>query len=222
VGHPLIERLDELRPSAGERTPLGSGPIRLLVLPGSRRSEVGRLMGPFGETLGLLQDRLGQPLEVTLPAVPHLVEEIGRASAAWPVRPNVVQGEGAKFAAFRAAHAALAASGTVTLELGLAQVPMVVAYRVSKIEEVLQYLIKAHSIVLTNLVLGENIVPELIQWDCTPQKLADAVAGILVEGPDRQRQLAAFERLDALMRVGEETPSERAARIVLEVVASRT
>jgi lipid-A-disaccharide synthase len=222
VGHPLIERLDELRPTAGERRPLGSGPIRLLVLPGSRRSEVGRLMGPFGETLGLLQDRLGQPLEVTLPAVPHLVEEIGRASAAWPVRPNVVQGEGAKFAAFRAAHAALAASGTVTLELGLAQVPMVVAYRVSKIEEVLQYLIKAHSIVLTNLVLGENIVPELIQWDCTPQKLADAVAGILVEGPDRQRQLAAFERLDALMRVGEETPSERAARIVLEVVASRT
>jgi lipid-A-disaccharide synthase len=221
VGHPLIERLHDLRPHRRERSPLGAGPLRLLVLPGSRRSEISRLMGPFGETLGLLSQRLSQPLEVTLPAVPHLAEEIAAASASWPVAPRVVQGETAKFAAFRSAHAALAASGTVTLELGLSQVPMVVAYRVSKLEEVLQYLIKAHSIVLTNLVLGENAVPELIQWDCTPQKLADAVEAILCEGPQRTRQLEAFDRLDQLMRIGDEAPSERAARVVLEVIRGR-
>jgi lipid-A-disaccharide synthase len=221
VGHPLIERLHDLRPRGAERSPLGSGPLRLLVLPGSRRSEVSRLMGPFGETLGLLSQRLSQPLEVTLPAVPHLAEEIAAASASWPVAPRIVQGETPKFAALRSAHAALAASGTVTLELGLSEVPMVVAYRVSKIEEVLQYLIKAHSIVLTNLVLGENVVPELIQWDCTPQKLADAVEALLHEGPERTRQLKAFDRLDQLMRIGDEAPSERAARVVLEVIRGR-
>ncbi len=73
--------------------------------------------------------------------------------------PTIVKGEAAKWAAFRTADAALAASGTVTLELGLSGVPMIVAYRVSKIEEILKYLIKAHSIVLTNLVLGENVIP---------------------------------------------------------------
>ena len=74
----------------------------------------------------------------------------------------------------------------MTLELGLSGVPMVVAYRVSKIEEVLKYLIKAPSIVLTNLVLGENVIPELIQWDCTPEKLADALLPLLSDTPERQ------------------------------------
>ena len=112
--------------------------------------------------------------------------------------------------------------GTVTLELGLSGVPMVVAYRVSKIEEVLKYLIKAPSIVLTNLVLGENVIPELIQWDCTPEKLADALLPLLSDTPERRRQIEAFGRLDELMRIGDETPSERAARIVEEVLASRS
>jgi lipid-A-disaccharide synthase len=133
-----------------------------------------------------------------------------------------VEGEAAKWAAFRQADAALAASGTVTLELGLSGIPMVVAYRVSKIEEVLKYLIKAPSIVLTNLVLGENVIPELIQWDCTPEKLAHALLPLLSDTPERQRQIDAFDKLDALMRIGEEAPSERAARIVEEVLSART
>ena len=127
-----------------------------------------------------------------------------------------------RLAAFLFSCAALAASGTVTLELGLSGVPMVVAYRVSKIEEVLKYLIKAPSIVLTNLVLGENIIPELIQWDCTPEKLADALLPLLSNTPERQRQIEAFGKLDTLMKIGDEAPSERAARIVEEVLSART
>ena len=80
----------------------------------------------------------------------------------------------------------------MTLELGLSGVPMVVAYRVSKIEEILKYLIKAHSIVLTNLVLGENVIPELIQWDCTPDKLADALLPLLERHARAARQETAF------------------------------
>ncbi|HEV2558841.1 MAG TPA: lipid-A-disaccharide synthase [Microvirga sp.] len=218
VGHPLIERLDEIRPGPGERAALDAGPLRLLVLPGSRRSEVSRLMEPFGATLGLLQSRLERPFEVTVPAVAHLRDEIAARAQDWPVAPRIVHGEAAKWAAFRCAHAALAASGTVTLELGIAGVPMVVAYRVSKPEELLKYVIKAPSIVLTNLVLGENAIPELIQWDCTPDKLAAALAPLLADTPERRAQTDAFTRLDEAMRIGSETPSERAARIVAEVL----
>jgi lipid-A-disaccharide synthase len=211
-------------PAAHERlggpptTYVGHPLIKLIVLPGSRRSEVSRLMEPFGEALALLKERSPRPFEVTIPGVSHLVQEISTRAESWSVKPRIVEGEAAKWAAFRSADAALAASGTVTLELGLSGVPMVVAYRVSKIEEVLKYLIKAPSIVLTNLVLGENVIPELIQWDCTPEKLADALLPLLSDTAERRRQLEAFSKLDDLMRIGAEAPSERAARIVEEVL----
>lgn len=220
VGHPLIERLGEIRPVSGERKGLAGSPLKLLVLPGSRHSEVSRLMEPFGEALALLKQRSPKPFEVTIPAVPHLVKEIESRARAWSVTPRIVTGEAAKWAAFREADVALAASGTVTLELGLSGVPMVVAYRVSKIEEVLKYLIKAPSIVLTNLVLGENVIPELIQWDCTPDKLCEALLPLFSDSPERRRQIEAFAKMDELMRIGDEAPSERAARVVEEVLTA--
>jgi lipid-A-disaccharide synthase len=221
VGHPLIERLDEIRPAPGERQRVEGQPINLLVLPGSRRSEVSRLMEPFGAALALLKERSTRSFEVTIPAVSHVADEIRTRAENWSVKPRIVEGEAAKWAAFRQADVALAASGTVTLELGLSGVPMVVAYRVSKIEEVLKYLIKAPSIVLTNLVLGENVIPELIQWDCTPEKLAETLLPLLSDTPERQRQIDAFGKLDTLMKTGDEVPSERAARIVEEVLSAR-
>ena len=220
VGHPLIERLDELRPRGGERRPIGDGPADLVVLPGSRRSEVGRLMQPFGAALGLLRTRGAPPFTVTIPAVAHLREEIAARAASWPVPATLVHGEAAKWAAFRKAQAALAASGTATLELGLSGVPMVVAYKVSKPEEILKYLIKAPSIVLTNLVLGETAIPEMIQWDCTPETLAEALLPLLSDTPERRAQETALSRLDALMDIGEESPSTKAARVIAEVLAS--
>jgi lipid-A-disaccharide synthase len=221
VGHPLIERLSEIRPLPGERRHIEGQPLKLLVLPGSRRSEVSRLMEPFGAALALLKERSSHPFEVTIPAVSHVAEEIRARAENWTVKSRIVEGEAAKWTAFRQADAALAASGTVTLELGLSGVPMVVAYRVSKIEEVLKYLIKARSIVLTNLVLDENVIPELIQWDCTPEKLTDALLPLLSDTPERQRQIEAFGKLDTLMTIGDEAPSERAARIVEEVLSAR-
>jgi lipid-A-disaccharide synthase len=216
VGHPLVERLDELRPVSGERPPLEAEPLTILVLPGSRRSEISRLMEPFGQALGLLQQRAGRQLEVILPAVPHLLAEIRARTADWPLKPKIVEGEAAKRAAFRRANAALAASGTVTLELALSGVPMVVAYKVSKLEEQLKYLIKVPSIVLANLILGENAIPERIQWDCTPEKLAETLLPLLSDTPERRIQMEAFSRLDGIMETGgASTPSERAARIVM-------
>jgi lipid-A-disaccharide synthase len=94
---------------------------------------------------------------------------------------------------------------------------------VSRLEAlILRPLIKAQSIVLTNLVLGENAIPELIQEDCTAEALAAALLPLLSETPERQKQAQALQRLDHLMRIGDEAPSERAARIVEEVLRRRS
>ena len=222
VGHPLIERLAELRPDPQEATRRAAAPPLILVLPGSRRTIMRRLIDDFGAALGLLGREIG-PIEVVLPTVPHLAAEVRARVAGWPVPPRVVVGEEAKMAAFRGARAALAASGTVTLELALAGVPMVGAYKVSRLEEQLKYFIKLpDSILLPNLILGERAIPEILQGECTPDRLAQALGALVGGGAARPAQVAALGRLDALMRLPQgDAPSERAARTVLETLATR-
>ncbi len=164
VGHPLIERLGELRPNSNEARPPASAPPLIVVMPGSRRSEVSRLMADFGGALAALREQIG-PFSVVLPTLPHIEREVRALAARWPEKPEIILGERAKYAAFRSARAALAASGTATLELALAGVPMVGAYKVSRIEEQLKYLIKVPSILLPNLILGERAIPEKLQKD---------------------------------------------------------
>jgi lipid-A-disaccharide synthase len=136
------------------------------------------------------------------------------------VRPRIVATEEEKWAAFRQARAALAASGTVTLELALAGVPTVVAYKVSLIEEAIAHLlIKVPTIVLANLVLGENVMPELVQRQATPEKLAAVLAPLVTNTPDRLRQLVAFARLDEVMAIGQARPSETAADVVIRLAS---
>ena len=218
VGHPLIERLDDFRPSAQEAAARAASPPTVLLLPGSRRSEIARLLELFGETaVGI--EALAGPVDFVLPAVTHLESAIREGVAKWPRPPRVVLGEAGKLAAFRRARAALAASGTVSLELALAGVPMVVAYRVGKIEEmIVRALATAPSVVLPNLILGENVVPEFLQEAASPQALAQGVAALLPEGPARAAQVSALGKLDGLMRLEDgDTPSARAARIVLGI-----
>jgi len=218
VGHPLIEQLSELRPDVDERRRRDGQPPVLLVLPGSRRSEVRHHMKIFGETLARLR-AAGPAFEAVLPTMPHLQEAINEALEKWPVRPKVVIGEDAKRSAFRIAHAALAKSGTVTLELALAQVPMVAAYRGGALEAwIVLRAIRARSFILANLVIGDNVVPEFIQQDCKAENLASALARLLIGGRERNRQLEAFARLDSIMSTGERSPSERAADIVLSLL----
>jgi lipid-A-disaccharide synthase len=215
VGHPLIERLAELRPNADELQARDASPPLLVVLPGSRRSEIERLMDMFGQAVAQTVARTG-PLDVVLPAVSHLAPLIAEKARGWEVQPRIVLGEAEKYAAFRRARAALAASGTVTLELALAQVPMVVGYRVSRIEALARFLVVASSIVLPNLILGENAIPELVQEDCTPQALSDALTPLVIGGEQRDAQTLALSRLDDLMLLPDgDTPSARAARAVL-------
>jgi lipid-A-disaccharide synthase len=215
VGHPLTEQIATLRPGADEQQRREAPPPVLLVLPGSRRSEVKHHMAVFGATLGLLQAE-GMAFELILPTMPHLAEAVREGAANWPVQPRIVIGEQEKRAAFRIARAALAKSGTVTLELALAGVPMVTAYRTGAIEAwMLLRVINVSSVILANLVVGENVVPEFLQRDCTPEKLSRALRDVLEDSPLRRRQVEAFAELEAIMSTGGQTPSTRAADIVL-------
>jgi lipid-A-disaccharide synthase len=218
VGHPLIERLSDLRPNVEDAQRRRADPPLLLVLPGSRSSEIGRLLSIFGVTVAQVASQIGA-MEVVLPTMPHLYARVVEGVAGWAVKPRVVTDPAAKWQAFRCARASLAASGTVTLELALAGVPMVAAYRVSLVEEIVARLSglasRVPSIILANLVIGENVVPEFIQRDCTPDKIAAALAPLLSDTPERQRQVDAFARLDGIMTL-EEPPSAKAAAIVLD------
>jgi lipid-A-disaccharide synthase len=187
------------------------------VMPGSRRAIVARLIDDFGEAVARLGRDKG-PIEIVLPTVPHLAEFVRARTNGWPIRPRVVLGEEEKLAAFRAARVALAASGTATLELALAGVPMVGAYKVSRLEEPLKFLIRAPYILLPNLILGAPAVPEILQRECTPDRLAKELETLMTDGPERAAQLDAFARLDGLMRLDNgETPSARAARLALDI-----
>jgi len=217
VGHPLIDEVSKLRPNETEAQRRISDPPIVLAMPGSRSSEVRRLADIFGETLARVAERAG-PIEVVVPTVPHLLAQVTAATANWPVRPRIVVEQADKQAAVRVARAALAKSGTTTLELAVAGVPMVAAYKVDALEAfVIRRLVRVPSYILANLVLGQNVVPEIVQEECTPDRLAEALTPLLGDTPERRRQVEAFATLDAVMEIGSRAPATRAADIVLEV-----
>jgi lipid-A-disaccharide synthase len=215
VGHPLVEQVADLRPDAGEAARRDAAPPVLLVLPGSRRGEIKRLLEPFRRTVELIAKTIW-PLDVVIPTTAHLADVVMRETSDWPLRPRIVVKRDERHAAFRVARAALAKSGTVTLELAVSGIPMVTAYKVSGLEAAIaRRVIRVPSVILANLVLGENIVPEFIQQDCRPQVLAQTLLPLMSDTPERGRQLAAFARLDDIMQIGEARPAARAAEIVL-------
>lgn len=219
VGHPLSERQEWIKSIDAEawtaRLGIDRARTPLVVLPGSRRSEVEKLMPVFGETISTLE-KSGYFCELLMPCVPHLRERIEELSKDWPMRRHFIAGDEAKFAAFRIARAALAASGTVTLELGVAGTPMVVTYLVDGLAANLRFLMKVDSVVLANLVLEANAFPELLQEECNPEQLSAALIALLNDGQAREAQLKALALLSDKMRPTDKTPSERAADVVMQ------
>jgi len=222
VGHPLIEKLDDLQKADadGLASRLGLAPSRpvLLVLPGSRTSEVERLIDVFGEAVARVASK--RPIEVVIPAVRHLRDRIAEKTAAWTPKPHIVDPDD-KYAAMRLARAALAASGTVTLELALASTPSVVAYKVDTVMANLRFLLKVPSIVLANLVIGRNVYPEYLQEACTAENLANAIEQLLGDTDARSAQLEGLSLAPEKLRLAASSPSEAAAGVVLSVVAAQ-
>lgn len=222
VGHPLSERIGALRPNADEARRRLADPPVLLVLPGSRSGEIRRMAGVFGEAVALVAQRVGA-LEVVVPSIPWLAAAVKEATSTWPVPVRIVTSPDDKDAAFRIARAALSKSGTSTLELALAGVPMAAAYQVSFLEEMIgRAFIRVKSYILANLVLDENVVPEFLQHFCTPENLAGALVPLLADTLERRRQIEAFARLDGIMAIGSAVPSDRAAEVILGCVPALT
>ena len=221
VGHPISERVGLLRPSIADQSRRTEKPHVVMLMPGSRKGELQRMLGIFERAAARIAQ--GDPaVEFVLPAVAAHAEHLTRQVATWPVPVRVVAEQADKDAAFRSARAALVKSGTGTLELAVAGIPMVVAYRVGYVEGALAYpFINVSSIILANLVLGENVIPQFVQSNATPAKLAAATLDIIRDGPARQRQIEAFKRLDDIMEIGRARPSERAADIVLAEIRKR-
>jgi len=191
----------------------------LLVLPGSRPSEITRMTPVFEATVKRL--KATEPsLEIAVVAAGTVAADVAGRVAAWPFRAHLVQ-EADKYDAMKAANVALATSGTVSTELALAGAPMVIAYRIDGLSYLLmKNLVTARHITLFNIAADERIAPEFIQNDATPEKLTEAVSRLLADpqaaADQAARQTAALD----LMGRGGPDPSELAADAVLRVIAA--
>lgn len=224
VGHPAIHRIPEQGSGARFRADRGISPDApmLLVLPGSRINEVKHLIGIFGEVVAQISSEV-PATRIVLPTVPHVRALVEASVRNWSVPVEIIEDEQQKRAAFGAATAALAASGTVALELGLARVPMVIAYRAEALVGWFALnLLKVPSVVLVNLILDRPSVREYLQSRCTPQELAKGLRPLLENTPERARALADLDELRTRMGVDGEPPSHRAARAVLELLHEPT
>jgi lipid-A-disaccharide synthase len=189
----------------------------LTFLPGSRAGEIRRFMPMFGKTLEYLKDRLGDVV-VVIPTLPHLQEIIRPYAERWPVKPLLVLDYDQKYNAYAASHVALAVSGTVALELALTNTPNVTACRINMLTAFLfMWFVRVKFVNLVNILLNRPAVPELIQLDCTPKKLADAVYRLWSDDAARRAQQAAFAEIRKMVHAGSEGPSDMAARIVCEM-----
>ncbi|WP_182084539.1 lipid-A-disaccharide synthase [Aureimonas sp. ME7] len=217
IGHPLmsephLRRIMEKRSEPADRSARSP---RLLILPGSRRGEIHRLMDDFGRTFAELKSRV-PAVEAVLPAVPRVRALIEDKLRQWPVQPTLLDGEDAKWEAFATSDAALAASGTVALELALADVPMVLAYRLDPLSYQLRHLMTGWTAALPNFIAGHPLVPEHFHDMVVPEMLARKLERLLAPKPERAAQLAGFRDIRERMLVPE-PPGEAAARIILQM-----
>ncbi|MBC7157087.1 MAG: lipid-A-disaccharide synthase [Rhodobacteraceae bacterium] len=219
VGHPVVAEPRATAPEAAAfraRHSIAAGAPLALVLPGSRAGEVGRLAPIFGATLARLAP--AQPgLRVAVPTVPGVAARVRAEAATWPGAPVVLSDAADKRAAFAAATAALAASGTVSLELAANGVPMVIGYRFAWLTwQILRRRVRLDTATLVNIVSETRAVPECLGPACTPACLAPAFDALLRGEAGGQR--AAMATTMARLGQGGEAPGLRAARAVLAVV----
>ncbi len=226
VGHPVVaepvastEDAKAFRKSHG----IGDAPL-LMILPGSRRNEVQRLAPIFGETLRALATQ-NPTLRTVVPAAAPVASAVIEATANWPTKPIVLDprddtnAAATKRAAFRAADLALAASGTVSLELAANDTPMVIGYDMNWLTwAIMSRMVKVDTVTLVNLVTESKTIPEFLGPECQPKALAGALNDLLQNPETRGAQLQAMTRAMEILGRGAEPPGLRAARSVLKVM----
>ena len=223
VGHPVLESGAETGDAARFRARHSVPPDArvLTIMPGSRRTEVSRLLPILEATLRLLPDRVDGvgPVVPVVPLAGPVEDMVRELTSGWPVRPILVADDAAKHDAFAASAAALTKSGTSTLELALASVPMLVTYRVNPVSYLMaRRMIRVRYASLLNLLLDRPVVPELLQYDARPDRLAAELRRLLGDPDAVALQRRGFAEALALLRPASGTPSECAAEAVLSLL----
>jgi lipid-A-disaccharide synthase len=223
VGHPVIERKSRMV-GGGEfrkRHGIAATAKLLAVLPGSRRNEIRFILPPFKETVRRLAAEI-PGLVMVIPTVPHVAALVKQAATDWPTPVHVIENEDEKYSSFDAVDAALAASGTVTMELALARKPMVVGYKAGWLTYALaKPLMSVPHITLVNLILGREAIPEFLQARCTPELLAGALRPLLTDETARAKQIRDLDEALRDLGGGGKAPSKRAARAILSLAEGK-
>lgn len=217
VGHPVLESGAETGNAERFRARHAIGPdVRIVtVMPGSRPTEVSRLMPILEATFSRLPD----PVVTAMPIVGPVERVVRQRTEQWPIRPILVTDVGEKYDAFAASAAALTKSGTSTLELALANVPMVVTYRVNPLSHAIaKNMIKVKYASLLNLLLDRPVVPELLQYESRPDRLAVELHRLLADQKAVEAQRQGFREALAMLRAPSGSPSESAADAVLSML----
>lgn len=220
VGHPVLESGADKGDGMAfrKRHDIPSDAKLICMLPGSRKGEVSRLLPVYGEVLGLLKERYPNILAV-VPSVEALADDVMAGAAQWPVPALVLETPEQKYDAFAASDVAIAASGTVTLELAMAKLPMIVAYKVHALTAwAVTKLVRVNFVSLINIMLEHAAIPEFLQDKCVPGALAAGVEEFL-EDPSVV-DLQAKDMTEGLAMIGPEgaPPSEQAAKAVMDVM----
>lgn len=226
AGHPVVTRTPTAQ--AGQdfraRHAIPADAPLLGVLPGSRGGEISRLLTPFTGAIHRLSQTLPE-MQIFCATLPHVAAQVRDAASRWPGRVILTEDNEEKLAGFAACDAALAASGTVSLELAACGVPHIVAYRVSALTAMIaRRVLQISHVNLVNLILNESLIPELLQQDCTAENLALELGQLLQPprpSPDAERQREGMRRALEKLGAGQTPPSLRAAQFVLDLLASR-
>ena len=224
VGHPVIESAIVNGKNKGtfrQQHNIGKDQKLMLVLPGSRHNEVERLLPDFLEVVKKMMVKHPEFVYV-IPTVSTVAERVKKMVAASDLPIEVIEGERERHNAFQDADLAIAASGTVALELAIVEIPHIIAYKVPKLTEwIARHFIHIQFVNLTNILLGREIVPELLQQDCNPDNIMAYVEQFLNKQALYKRQMEGFEKLRQKLGMGEQTPSDNACKAIMKLIAKQ-
>ena len=224
VGHPVIESVIVNGNNKGEfraKHNITSSQRIMLILPGSRRNEVERLLPVFLQAAAKLRQKHPELIFV-IPTVSTVADKVKSAVQETNLPIIVVEGEQERRNAFQDADVAMAASGTVALELAIVDVPHIIAYKVPKLTEwIARHFIHIQYVNLTNILLGKEYVPELLQQDCTVENILYYCEKFLAQEQPYQKQMEGFAKIRKLLGMGEQTPSDNARDAIMDIIKQR-
>ena len=213
VGHPLARLAGKVTVKDKQKP---NDIPNVLLMPGSRRGEISRLLPVLKDTVSQLEKR-GNKYNYILPAVPHLVDEIRIETDSWPQQIKIIEGEEAKLKAFAKADLAIATSGTAILELAMYMIPCISIYKLDKALNAIRFIIKAWTAALPNLIADKVIIPERFNEYAHPEYIARLAESLVVSGPERNAQLQGFKLVHQRMKQKQD-PAHIAASTILKLI----